>query len=437
MDQRSEFQVFVEHPQQDAALETALAAPGQVALNLNAAGGCWPEPLSIHDVGRLSATAIMARGPFDWRVTHGGEYAAGNIASRVHCGRDDLYARSSGTAALEKMWELATLWVRHQEDERARQHLPPVRVISLLTTDEEYPAAVSTYRLGFADPLSPRVMKIHRLATEGWRTDERLGDLERAVRAWTDQLPLDSVAVVLLSHVQYRTGVHMPLHRLFRQIKGRLGERVLLMADCAQSFGHVPLSLEDMSADLAVFCPHKWIHAPTTGYLAVLNPHLRSLARRLGEFDDARDRGVAVAGTQNRTKFRQVAHAVDLYWDSRAFDRLRTLSAQIDSIGRTVRGIGVISPPQALQSASAIVSFRFPGLAPSDYYDLQRDLVERFNIVAGVAEGMPAWEGDLQAGTERAVLRFSPDYRLQAGQLDGLKNALEWARDRALTYAWH
>ena len=69
----------------------------------------------------------------------------------------------------------------------------------------------------------------------------------------------DRTRMVFLSHVEYSSGLRMPVKEI-RQLTGSRG--VLLLLDGAQSVGQVPLDMADLGCDFYSMPSHKWLLGP-------------------------------------------------------------------------------------------------------------------------------------------------------------------------------
>jgi cysteine desulfurase len=166
-------------------------------------------------------------------------------------------------------------------------------------------------------------------------------------------------ALVAIQHVNNETGVIQPLDRLVPLIR-ETGS--LLLADCAQSVGKLPLP----DADFIAACAHKLGGPPGIGVLLV-----RDLAAL--EAVGGQEKGYR-RGTQDAPN--ALAFAAALAARPYDFDRLTALRARLEAgvkesggvvIGEEaprVPNIGAVSLPRAA-SASLLVQFDLAGIAVS------------------------------------------------------------------------
>ena len=179
-----------------------------------------------------------------------------------------------------------------------------------------------------------------------------------------DEAALDAVlaagpALVAIQHVNNETGIVQPLDRLAQRIR-EAGS--LLLADCAQSAGKLPLP----DADFIAACAHKLGGPPGIGVLLV-----RDLATL--EPSGGQEKGYR-RGTQDTPNALAFAAAIAARpWDMDPLAVLRDrLEAGVRESGGLVIGedsariptIGAVSLPGAA-SASLLVQFDLAGIAVS------------------------------------------------------------------------
>jgi cysteine desulfurase len=166
-------------------------------------------------------------------------------------------------------------------------------------------------------------------------------------------------ALVAIQHVNNETGIIQPLERLAPRIR-EAGS--LLLADCAQSAGKLPLP----DADFIAACAHKLGGPPGIGVLLV-----RDLATL--EPVGGQEKGYR-RGTQGAPNALALGAALAARrWDTDRLATLRSrLEAGINGVGGVVIGehspriptIGAVSLPGAA-SASLLVQFDLAGIAVS------------------------------------------------------------------------
>jgi cysteine desulfurase len=231
-----------------------------------------------------------------------------------------------------------------------------------------------------------------------------------------DEAALDSVlangpALVAIQHVNNETGIIQPLDRLARRIR-EAGS--LLLADCAQSAGKLPLP----DADFIAACAHKLGGPPGIGVLLV-----RDLATL--EPVGGQEKGYR-RGTQDAPN--ALAFAAALAARRYDIDRLaalrRRLEAGVKDCGGVVIGesspripaIGAVSLPGAA-SASLLVQFDLAGIAVSAGSACSSGAMKNSAVLA--AMGLPR---DVAAGFLR--ISFGPD----TGEADIDRFLAEWRR---------
>ena len=62
--------------------------------------------------------------------------------------------------------------------------------------------------------------------------------------------------MVFLSHIQYSSGLRMPLAEIRRMTRDR---NILILLDGAQAAGHIPLDMKEMGCDFYSIPGQKWL----------------------------------------------------------------------------------------------------------------------------------------------------------------------------------
>ena len=254
------------------------------------------------------------------------------------------------------------------------------------------------------------------------------------MRLIDDELPLeqaldDSVAVVLLSHVNYRSG---QMHDM-RAVTALAHERgALTIWDLAHAAGAVPVDLQGAKADFAVGCTYKYLNggpgAPASSGGAA--PHRQFLAaadRLVGHQRPFDDRGLRAGRRHPPLPVRHAAHRLAVAGRMRPGHRPRRRHRrspqEVAGAGRSVHraGRGTLRRPSADAGHAARatlrgshVSFRHP-----NGFEVMQALIARGVI------------GDYR---EPEVLRFglTPLYLGHADVWD----AVEVLKDVLDTRAW-
>ncbi len=125
----------------------------------------------------------------------------------------------------------------------------------IVTTAEEHPAALL--------PVYRRQDRGDRVRIVALNDDERfLADVAQAFR--------DGAQAIVLSLVSCRTGRRLPVEAACRLARDA---GAISIVDCAQALGQIPVDVEALGADAAVFLGHKWLHGPlATGAMWVADP---------------------------------------------------------------------------------------------------------------------------------------------------------------------
>ncbi|MEA2661654.1 MAG: cysteine desulfurase / selenocysteine lyase [Chloroflexota bacterium] len=125
----------------------------------------------------------------------------------------------------------------------------------VVTTAEEHPAALL--------PVYRRQDRGDRVRLIALHDDERfLADVAEAFR--------DGAQAIVLSLVSCRTGRRLPVEAAAKLARDA---GAIVIADCAQALGQIPVDVRTLGADAAVFLGHKWLHGPlATGAMWIADP---------------------------------------------------------------------------------------------------------------------------------------------------------------------
>jgi cysteine desulfurase len=225
-----------------------------------------------------------------------------------------------------------------------------------------------------------------------------------------DAILADGPTLVAIQHVNNETGIIQPVERLARRIR-EAGS--LLLADCAQSAGRLPLP----DADFIAACAHKLGGPPGVGVLLV-----RDLATL--EPSGGQEKGYR-RGTQDMPS--ALAFAAALAARPYVLDRLASLRDRLETgikesggivIGEEsprVPTIGAISLPGA-SSASLLVQFDLAGIAVSSGSACSSGAMKGSAVLAAMAVSDDVAAGFLRVSfgpqtSEADVDRFLGEWR--------------------------
>lgn len=121
---------------------------------------------------------------------------------------------------------------------------------SILWADADYPE----FKRMMAWLADSRQVKGTMLSLPATGTDE---DYIRVYREAFDALP--NLKLMLLTHVSNQHGLVLPVREIAAIAKGR---GIHVICDCAQSWGLLDFTLDDLNVDWAIFNLHKWIGSP-------------------------------------------------------------------------------------------------------------------------------------------------------------------------------
>ena len=133
--------------------------------------------------------------------------------------------------------------------------LPVTDEALIVTTAEEHPAALL--------PVYRRQDRGGSVRVVALNDDEQfLADIAQALR--------DGAQGIVLSLVSCRTGRRLPVEAACRLARDA---GTVSIVDCAQALGQIPVDVQALGADAAVFLGHKWLHGPlATGAMWIADP---------------------------------------------------------------------------------------------------------------------------------------------------------------------
>jgi kynureninase len=167
------------------------------------------------------------------------ERAAKPLADLVNADPTEVVAMNSLTMNLHLM--MVSFFRPHGSRNR-------VLIESSAFPSDRY-AVVSQLRFHGLDPASHLIEIFPRAGERNLRTEDVVAQIE---------VQGASLALVLLSGVQYLTGQNLDLEALIAAARG-VGSRVGV--DLAHSIGNTGLRLHDWNADFAVWCSYKYLNA--------------------------------------------------------------------------------------------------------------------------------------------------------------------------------
>lgn len=194
-------------------------------------------------------------------------------------------------------------------------------------------------------------------------------DRTNSLAAYAQALDADrGVRLVLLTHVNNKTGAVLPVKEIAALAKSRGADVVL---DAAHALGQVDFSLRDLGVDFAGFNLHKWIGAPLgVGALYIKRNRIGDIDRMMGDDDEPADsiKSRLHSGTVNFAIPLTVPAAIDFHeavGPRLKTARLRYLRDLWVKKARAIDGIEILTSDEK-ESVGAITSFRFFGRGSRD-----------------------------------------------------------------------
>ena len=219
-------------------------------INLNNGGVC-PTPIYVHDaLKRYLDVQNMTPSHWMWRYLDPEiETARRRLARLADCDPEEMAIKRNASEAIEN----------------AQFGLDLEPGDEILTTDQDYPRMITTWRqremrdgvrlVQFPVPTPPR------------------NKLELA-RAFEENIT-PRTRVLLVSHVVNITGQIYPVREICEIAHRR---NIQVIVDGAHAFGHFPFSIGEMDCDYYGTSLHKWLTAPIgTGFLFVRRDRIADL----------------------------------------------------------------------------------------------------------------------------------------------------------------
>ncbi|WP_243794826.1 aminotransferase class V-fold PLP-dependent enzyme [Saccharopolyspora gloriosae] len=232
-----------------------------------------------------------------------------------------------------------------------------------------------------------------------------------------------SVKLLLLSHVNNRTGLATPVREITAMARSH---GIDVIVDAAHSWGQLDFTISDLDADFAGFSLHKWIGAPLgTGFLYIRRSRLDAIDPAFADesypVTDIRSR--VVSGTRDVACVLSVPTALDFHQSlgsSIKQARLRYLRDRWVSAVADRTDIEVLTP-QEPSMYGAITSFRITGRTTETDNEAIADYLLQEHGIFTVAR-----EGPLRG----SCVRVTPALFTTREHVDRLAVALRDAADR-------
>ncbi len=238
--------------------------------------------------------------------------------------------------------------------------------------------------------LMPSFLTKRRYGTRIRVVDIGVGELKTAdtVRAF-EQVINAHTKMIVISHISYTTGAVLPVKEITAMAHSH---DVLVAVDAAQSFGSLPLDMDDLGADFYACPGQKWICGPEgTGSLYVRPSSLGELEQTFGggmewgsldyygaSFTPAAGAGRFDVGGYNlpllvgqKVSTEWIKDEVGLDW---AYARIKHLGEYAHKLLSGMAGVTVVTPNDHM---AGLVAFTVDGI---DRVDLKNRLLAEHNV---------------------------------------------------------
>ncbi|HEY7909392.1 MAG TPA: aminotransferase class V-fold PLP-dependent enzyme [Thermomicrobiales bacterium] len=238
--------------------------------------------------------------------------------------------------------------------------------------------------------LMPTFLTKRRYGTRVRVANIGVGEMKKGdtVREF-ERLVTPHTRMIVISHISYTTGAVLPV----KEIAAMAHSHDILMAvDAAQSFGSLPLNMDDLGADFYACPGQKWICGPEgTGSLYVRPSSIGEIDQTFGggmergsldyygaSFAPAAGAGRFDVGSYNlsllvgqKASTEYIRDEVGLDW---AYARIKRLGEYAHKLLSGMKGITVVTPEEHL---AGLVAFTVNGIGPTD---LKNRLLAEHNV---------------------------------------------------------
>lgn len=217
---------------------------------------------------------------------------------------------------------------------------------NIVTTDAEYGSLYTVLSKLY------EVRKVQVQIADILPTVNTLNFADNAIEVIATRVNKRTKAVVL-SDVLRSCGVVLPVKDIIRACKEQNPETAVIV-DGAQSFGHIPVNVNEYGCDAYATCGHKWIGSPTgVGMLFAKDGFMHPKSRAVWEYMQTELPNPRYVGTKV---------ALDLYQtigSETVYQRSAALARSAREVLASVPGLRFF--PEEMQIPSGIVSFSLKG----------------------------------------------------------------------------
>lgn len=263
-------------------------AVDRTVLNLNN-GGVSPSPVVVQDAMRRHLELSNTAPPWSmWRVLEPRREAVrGMLAEEFGCGAEEIAITRNASESLQIL----------------QCGLPLERGDEILTTDQDYPRMLNTFR------------QLEARRGVGVRTipvPTPLADPGELVRRFEEAIT-DRTRMILVCQVINLTGQILPVREVCRLGRAR---GIPVLVDGAHGFAHDLARRDDLDCDFYATSLHKWLFAPHgTGLLYVRRERIGEVWPLQAAAPEQRDdiRKFEEIGTHPAAPYLAIAEAVDFH----------------------------------------------------------------------------------------------------------------------------